>query len=105
MVESGLGSAINRPIRLTTSREPFGTSGLRGSPPNFAGSDFAQSNDNVTIIRENERLRSFQELPCSFRGEQDEFKATRNIIQTVFNGDSSHTRTVDSPRAEHKGNL
>ena len=56
----------------------------------FTCRDLAESYDDSSIIRGQERLRSLQELLCSFCREYHELETTRNFRQTIFYSDSGH---------------
>jgi len=65
-------------------------SAFRNRPAHLVGGDFSKSNNDVSVIRDNERLGAFAELARAFCGEQHELKTTGDFIQTIFNCYSCH---------------
>ena len=63
---------------------------FRPGQPHFACGDLAKRRNDFAVVRNDERFGSFQELPCSYRGDSHEFKTTGNFIHTIFNGYSCH---------------
>jgi hypothetical protein len=61
-----------------------------GSPPHFCSGDLAKRNNNIAVLASYQRLGAFLELSRTFSRKQDELKATGYLIQTVFDGYSSH---------------
>ena len=61
-----------------------------GRPPHFCSGDLAKRNNNIAVLASYQRLGAFLELSRPFSRKQDELKATGHLIQTVFDGYSSH---------------
>ena len=59
--------------RLNASR-------LRSRPADFALGNFAQRNDDVSVVRFDERLGAFEQLSGSFRGELNKDETTGNFL-------------------------
>lgn len=61
-----------------------------GSPPHFCSGDLAKRNNNIAVRASYQRLGAFLELSRPFSRKHDELKATGHLIQTIFDGYSSH---------------
>jgi hypothetical protein len=65
-------------------------SGIGKCPPYLSSGNLAKRNNDISVVRDYQRLGAFLELPRPFRSEQDELKAAGNFVQTIFNGYSGH---------------
>jgi hypothetical protein len=70
---------------------------FRCRAPDLACRDLAESYDDGSVIRCQERLGSLEELFCSFCREYHKFETTRNFRKTIFDSNSGHGEYVISP--------
>jgi len=58
--------------------------------PNLPVGDFSKRDNYLTVVRIDQRFRTFKQLPCPLRRKHYELKTVVNFLQAIFNSDSGH---------------
>jgi hypothetical protein len=66
------------------------SSGLAGGFSHLSGGNFAQSDDDFSVVRVNKRLGSLEQLPRALGRKHHQFKPAINFLQAIFDRDARH---------------